>query len=259
MRHYYIPVLVAILIGCEQVVELELPYEERIVVNGYIGLSYDSALYISRTLPVGEVATWEKAAIREALVTLRHGAEEFQCLPDPEQIGRYMLPLADSSWYGTEVTLEVRAGGLYTWVTTVIPKPTPVISAKVTFSESVRASLTATVVAAPNTAISVGTAQTPFQVLQDTLLFKLHTFRGTQVALHDVTFRPLYGRFEGDSIVVALTTYGRDQVRALDNAGSRGESVFGFAGSNPFYNVEGDGIGLFLGRSRSLAYAAIVR
>ena len=47
------------LIGCEEVVNVDLPYDKRIVVNAFLGRGSDTIVWLSQTLPVDAAVSVE--------------------------------------------------------------------------------------------------------------------------------------------------------------------------------------------------------
>lgn len=69
-RSIALSLMTVVLAGCEQVVTIDVPYREQLVINTFIGQDDTTRIQIQRTLPTGVQPTFENSVVLGGRVTL---------------------------------------------------------------------------------------------------------------------------------------------------------------------------------------------
>lgn len=249
--------VVAALSSCEVPIEVDLPHTERLVVDGFIGLSPDqSELRVVRTLaPLARVDV-TKMIISDVTATIEWKGTVYPLTRNIDSV-TFALPQESTTWEDGTARLTVKGAGKTTAALTRIPKRPVILSTRVVDSISDYGSQvtyvfadievdTGTVVWSTDQYDSYYTNERPLYHYG----FKdIAPGGGTtgRVKIRTMAWSQSYS--VPDS--VELTFYSADPVwdRYLRSPYGDGGGLFGFSGTNPYFNLSGDGIGLFIGVS----------
>jgi hypothetical protein len=271
--------LAAIATGCENVVPADdLPYVDHIVIQGYLhaGMPIDS-IAITHTLPLSVQYNVEEAALKDATVAV---AVEGRSLPlTYVGSGNFSDPTREIIVAGKEYSIDVRWNGMHAWASTRIPAPPALLSQSVInirrdteFYRDYYGELDTFVHFGG--VLKIGVQPIPgvtFGLMSDSIMSVGGRFYGSS-NYYGYDYRQLHRGEEPDSDGVVYLTEGVSldpsvrQYRASVTVGDADEAyydflrtysnyddngVFGTAGTNPKWNVKGDGIGLFIGMAQT--------
>ena len=247
--------LLMLLISCEQTVDVELPYDKQIVVNSFVGHRTIDMAWISKTLPVNEEFTAEKCFI-DADVRIHWRDTSYRLVADYAELG-YVLPVSDERWQGDSMRMTVDWDGLHAEATARMPrKPESIVMLWEPHDfDPEYGSLTAQVVCESGTVIWANANARGYFSAGTPMQFYGRYETVPNVGNNDVVTREFYvgglSREEAeaavdDSIFVEVFLADIDYERYLVEPSSRQDGPFGFGGKNPYFNVKGDGIGLFV-------------
>ncbi|MBU3742815.1 MAG: DUF4249 family protein, partial [Candidatus Kapabacteria bacterium] len=245
---------------CEQNVDVDLPYQERIVVNGFVSSSWSTpstpTIHITRTLPPLATADTARLRIADLMATMTHQGVDYPLMVEADGM-RVRIPVEAEQWTGDTVMLNVRGAGMLARAVTYIPVRPVITASSVSDSttewgaEIKRISLTVRSEAGSCIVVSIG-RDIPMEYD-----FPMSTWQrpglvaGTRRdSMTEMTMTiPYWGSLvSGESIPVAV--YATDGAFARYRASyTAGGGPFSSGGSNPWFNVQGDGIGMFVGAS----------
>lgn len=259
--HGCVGVAMLMLTACEQTIDVELPYQERIVVNGFVGMEEATwgippTIHITRTLPPLDQTDTARMRIDDVEAVITHRGADYPLAKGSHTLMR--LPVESSQWAGDSVTLRVRGGGMTAFSTTYIPKRPEIVSATVVdfttdwgetikgIQINVRAEAGSCVFATSTDAPFSSYGNYPMSLWQVPVVVPGQRGSGTTDIVLGV---PLRYRFDsGDSIQV--TIYAMDGVyERYRSSYAPGSGPFSSGGANPLFNVTGDAIGMFVGVS----------
>jgi hypothetical protein len=258
--------VLAVLTSCEVPIEVELPHTERLVVDGFIGLEPDfSELRVLRTLPPLAKVDISKMVVPGLSAVIEWKGASYPLVVNADS-STFTLPLDAPSWDDGIARLVVRGAGKSATAQTRIPKRPFVVNSRVV-----------------DTLTQWGTTARM-------LLVDLEVDTGTVIWTTDEygywrgDQRPMsnYGRKEiapstglngrtimrlmasswesysaPDSVTVTFTSADAIYDRYLRSPYGGGEGLFGFSGVNPYFNLSGDGIGLFIGASSTKIWVKV--
>jgi len=250
--------MIVLLAGCEQVVTIDVPYREQLVINSFIGQDDTTRIQIQRTLPTGVQPTFENSVVLGGRVTLSWNGQTVALTEDPAA-GMHVL---DASLLPDHVpiTIDVQAGALHASSTTTIPSPVDLISVgavDTTWSSGMRGKrivarlrLQASTVAWMTTKSTARYIEsmptTPFLVDDNDLADT--TGQGPD-GIVELRSRSIYTNVSTsgpDSLDVSIWIAERSFLDFVESK-EGGFNPFGFSGRNPKFNVTGDAIGAFFG------------
>ncbi|MBI3220219.1 MAG: DUF4249 family protein [Bacteroidetes bacterium] len=260
-----IPAALLLVNGCEQTVSNpELPYEEKLVINASLGDSSASA-YISRTLPLTQKYTAAAALVKDARVTLT-SSDGSQVIMTFDSLSKYYTIQNTNFPAGKSYSLRVEWKGLVAIATAIIP-PDPEWGID-------------TVIIADTTGIEYDPNNPPTDKYRATIKLKINALEDisyrtdflcyTSSDTSDVfSFRFMQRQFIGrykaasDDFFPWVSIFSEEPVKAVlikvysstsafddfyksQRYGDHdGGNIFGSFGTNPKFNVYGDGIGVF--------------
>lgn len=261
MLHGCVGVAMLMLTACEQTIDVELPYQERIVVNGFVGMEEATwgippTVQITRTLPPLDQTDTARMRIDDVEAVITHRGADYPLAKGSHTLMR--LPVESSQWAGDSVTLRVRGGGMTAFSTTYIPKRPEIVSATILDSTTswgetirgiqinVRAEAGSCVFATSTDAPFSPYGNYPMSLWQVPVVVPGQRGSGTTDIVLGI---PLRYRFDsGDSVQV--TIYAMDGVyERYRSSYAPGGGPFSSGGANPLFNVTGDAIGMFVGVS----------
>jgi len=264
MLHGFVGVAMLVLAACEQTIDVELPYQERIVVNGFVGREEATwgippTVHITRTLPPLDQTDTSRMRIDDVEAVITHRGTEYRLAKGSHTLMR--LPAESSQWAGDSVILRVRGGGMTAASTTYIPKRPEIVSANVVdfttdWGETIKG-IQLNIRAEAGSCVFTATTERfssygyypmslPMSLSQVPVVVPGQRGTGMTDIVLDV---PLRYRFDsGDSVQVVL--YAMDGVYERHRSSyAPGGGPFSSGGANPWFNVTGDGIGMFVGVS----------
>lgn len=253
--------------GCEQTISNpELPYEVKLVINARLGDNSASA-YISRTIPLTQKYNQEIALVRDARVVIT-SPDGSQSVMTFDSTSKYYTLQNTNFIPGKNYTLRVEWYGMVATATTIIP-PEPVWEVD-------------SVVIADTNVIDYDPDHPPrdkyraFIKLkmnaQENILYRANCLCYSSSDTSDklsyrFMLRSDMGRYiaNAEGFIPGAIIFSEEPVKAvliniysstsaLDdfytserNGDNNGGSIFGSFGTNPKFNVYGDGIGVFDG------------
>lgn len=239
-----------VLQGCEQVLDVELPYEEKIVVNAFVGYTWGVA-WISKTMPIGMDVNRQSAAIMDAEVRMKW-QDSVYVLGKDYTGGSFTFPDADSRWLGDSLTLTVDWRGKHAESRSRMPE-LPIIKKvyiKPRQQQYSNSDIYAVVEARAGTIVWVeyGVARLP----EAPMAYRCCFFNvegepaGTTQEI-DLYVMSNYNDYQPGT-EIELSVFAADRVynRYLTERKMKHDDPFNFGGTNPPFNVTGDGIGLFI-------------
>jgi len=254
--------IVAALSSCQVPIDVELPHTERLVVDGFVGLSSDDGeLRVLHTLPPLARVNVSDMLVPDAVVSLEwQGAQSgtFTLVRNPDS-ATFALPSVAEEWSDGIAILRVVGRGKSATASTRIPGRPVVLRARAVDSVSdYGTQATYVLVDVEVDRASVIWTRDEFMFSGDTR--PLQGYRQWTVAPFDpvlsssrTTMRIVayetQSTFKPDSIPITIISADPSFERYLRSPYGSGESIFGFSGVNPWFNVQGDGIGLFIGAS----------
>lgn len=252
--------------GCEQTVDpVGIPYVERIVVRGVITTG-DSihGIQLSRTLPIDVEYTAEKAALVDADVTIRTGGSAYKA--SHEGGGLYGVPSLVVQ-AGETYALEVVWHNKRVTASTLAPQAVPIDSIRlVSVSHDGYIDTVIEVVFVPHGGQVYGVTDqrsnrfnNPGEYIEtplwnsENIARKLDTLADGRIRLR--TQYPFYQEVTdpNDTLWGVLYSFDYpfyDYYRTFGKY-DNGNGPFSTGGETTAWNVEGDGIGSFIGRARS--------
>lgn len=250
--------MLATLAGCEQTVDVDLPYEERIVILNYLGRDVDSLVYISKTVPIGVDPSPAAAALDDAEVLLSiDGAAPVRLerhLPLP---GAYRVPQPELL-VGHRLRLMVNALGRTAWSETVVPANVEILGHRIDERPS-RWNPGGTErhwmvhVRTPPGTVAWATLYGDYYTASPYATY-LYGARDERDRQPDGTVLIDAGEVNtagpDDMVAVIVNVADEALLRYLDRPHGDNQDPFGFGGVNPYTNVEGDGVGLLVGIRR---------
>jgi len=256
---FSILVMGLVVCACEQTVDVQLPYDKKIVINSFVGRTvWDDHAWISKTMPFGEKVTNDNSVINNAIVKIHWRDTTYDLTYDASQRG-YDLPPADNRWQGDSLTMTVDWDGLHAEATAKVPKE-PIIH-EVFCYESINDTTVFRIVIDASVYPGIVTWSQDFgrdfpEVLSPMEFYENSPYSLPMLSESDtnmIRIRQFVGWMytdelqTGDEIEITFWIADREYERYLMDRYSNGdEGPFGFGGSNPYFNVKGDGIGLFV-------------
>lgn len=250
--------VVAVLSSCEVPIEVDLPHTERLVVDGFIGPEVDQTeLRVLRTLaPLARVDV-TKMIIPDVTATIEWNGSTYPLVRNGDS-ATFSLPPESATWNDGTARLVVKGLGKTATVATRIPKRPVIHSTRVVDSTSVYGSpvkyFVVDIEADTGTVVWVSDDYTPFNGIKRPMAsygFK-DVAKGNGASLRTRYSFIAFGieTFAvPDSITVSLHSADPVYDRFLRSPFADGGGLFGFSGTNPYFNLSGDGIGLFIGVS----------
>lgn len=252
--------LVAIVVwGCETTLDVSLPYEHRLVLNSFFGSKTDTLLNLSRTLPVNEIATRNRLGVAGAEVTLRVGSRTYQLQPTEDPI-IYRFPQYDSTWAGQQVNIHVKADGLDASASTTIPEVPQIVYVRLVERDEWTKKYIVGIRVPENIAIWT-IAHFLHRPIHDHTLdatpmdhyFPVYSNRHGKDILEVEAVAENYSFEPGqqDSVLIKVVVAASDFLLFKSSHTGYGDSDTwgGLSGNNPPFNIQGNGIGLFVGSS----------
>lgn len=257
-RSIALSLMTVVLAGCEQVVTIDVPYREQLVINTFIGQDDTTRIQIQRTLPTGVQPTFENSVVLGGRVTLSWNGQTVALTEDPTA-GMYILdaPILPDH---VPISIDVQAGSLHASSTTTIPSPVDLISVEAI--DTVRAPgirgkrIVARLRLQPSTVAWMtmkSTARyiesmptTPFLVDDNDLADTTGQQAGGIVELRSRSIYSTVSTSGPDSLDVSIWIAERPFLDFVESK-EGGFNPFGFSGRNPKFNVTGDAIGAFFG------------
>ncbi|MEY3385361.1 MAG: hypothetical protein RIR53_172 [Bacteroidota bacterium] len=250
--------ILAVLTSCEVPIEVELPHTERLVVDGFIGLEPESSeLRVLRTLP-----PLAKVDVSAMIVPGLSASIEWKGTSYPLAVNAdsstFVLPPDAPSWDDGIARLVVRGAGKSAAAQTRIPKRPLVVSHRVIDSLTSWGSAARMVVV--DLEVDTGTVVWATGGLR--FLFfdsrPMSNYGLKEIAPSTgnngrTVMRLVASSWDPysvpDSVTISITSADAIYDRYLRSPYGGGDGLFGFSGVNPWFNVQGDGIGLFIGAS----------
>ncbi|MDP4199420.1 MAG: hypothetical protein Q8922_09830 [Bacteroidota bacterium] len=270
----------AFVAGCEQVVPADgLPYVDQIVIKGILvaGEPIDS-ISITHTLPLNVTYTPTAAAIPDAIVMIMVDGKEIPLSYLGQ--GDFGDPMNDTVQAGKTYSIDVRWNGLHATASTLVPSSLTIQDAMIlppqfdtqyflingyTPDTFVSVSATASV------SIDSKTNEV-YRVIADSVWndSSYHSsssdyYRSYQdytlpndtssERLISLTYSFYLSRMDTNGFAAKLTIAGYDRayydfLRTYEHYDNGGD-IFGSSGTNPKWNVSGDGIGIFIGEAKT--------
>lgn len=250
--------MAALLISsCEQTIDVDLPYARRLVFNGFIiadsGTIRTAGMSLTKTVPVLDEVDSANVVVADATMWIR--SEDRQLLmtrsSDPKT---FMFPDVVESWQGRTVTVIAEGEGLTASATTRIPQAPRLLSTEVIDTASPWGGSYKIMKASIEVEGGTVSWMTEGNMFRSAIDFPLSMYWPVVVAdPHSATLDTIMIReeiFAGgstDSVDIDIFCADGAYVRYLQSPYGDGSDPFGFGGVNPYFNAEGDGIGLAIG------------
>lgn len=251
--------MIVTLAGCEQVVTIDVPYREQLVINTFIGQDDTARIQIQRTLPTGVQPTFENSVVLGGQVTLTWNGQTMP-LTEDRSTGTYALDPAAILPEQVPISIDVRSGSLHAVSTTTIPSPVDLVSidaVDTTWSSGLRGkrivarlrlqpSMIAWMTTKSTSRFIEPMPTTPFLVDDNDLA---DTAGQKPDGIIELRSRSIYTNVSTsgpDSLDVSIWVAERPFLDFVESK-EGGFNPFGFSGRNPKFNVTGDGIGAFFG------------
>lgn len=254
------------MLGCEQTIDVDLPYERLIVMNAFVGRSIDSLAWISKTLPATEEPTFDKAAIMNADVKLFWRDTVYQLAPLASKRG-FILPQPDARWQGDSMRMAVEWDGMR--AESVARMPIAPIVTKAEFkphpSEPDFRSLSVTLRTRPGCVIWLQYMQgfDEFNAADPPMsMFNYYRVVPGNPNEAEVTITidfsdGFFGPRGGGTVNLLVCAADASYAKFLDEPNRNTDNPFSFGGARAFTNVSGRGIGMFVPVVSVLASIAI--
>lgn len=247
--------------GCEQVVTIDVPYREQLVINTFIGQDDTTRIQIQRTLPTGVQPTFENSVVLGGRVTLSWNGQTVT-LTEDRTTGLHVLEAVTLPEH-VPISLDVQAGTMHATSTTTIPSPVDLISMEAvdtTLGGGRRGKRIVTRLRLEPSTVAWMTTKstaryiesmptTPFLVDDNDLADTTGQQAGGIIELRSRSIYTNVSSTGPDSLDVAIWIAGRPFLDFVESK-EGGFNPFGFSGRNPKFNVTGDAIGAFFGVRR---------
>ncbi|MBI2793867.1 MAG: DUF4249 family protein [Ignavibacteria bacterium] len=243
-------VIFFILTACEQVIDVELPYNKKIVVNAFVGDEFGVA-WISRTVPIGTDASSQSSAIMDAEVKMKW-QDSIYILGKNYSSNTFLFPTVDSRWQGDSLTLMIDWSGMHAASTARMPKPSKIkkvylkpgedpydvsyLYAVIEVDAGVVVWTDYSIWRQPEAPMGFGRIPFFFEGDPDGVMREIEIYIMSNY--NDVQ--------PGSEIELSVYTADRVYNQYLKNRYHNNNEPFTFGGTNPQFNVTGDGIGLFI-------------
>jgi len=253
--------IVFLVLGCEQTVDVDLPYDKRLVLDGFViadstpvdSLAVFVSLMLTKTIPTLDDEDDQGYLLRDAQLRMTVDGTEFPCRPGSERF--FDNPIEANSWHGKEVRIVAQGEGLTATALTRIPSE-PVIL-EVRHIDSVLpwgSRYTYIGIKAVVDGGSVVWAQQPEGRFGLDVLFPMsisadYIISSASPSMKDTVevWIPLFRNIDESTVKYRLYVAEPTYARYLRSPYGDNSDPFGFGGVNPFFNVTGDGIGLMIG------------
>lgn len=247
-----------LLLGCEVPIDVELPHTERLVVDGFVGLDATSAeLRVLRTLPPLAKVDVARMIVPDVAASIEWKGVAYPLVRQADEV-TFALPSESATWEDGTARLVVTGLGMTATSSTRIPRRPLIVRTSVVDSTSEFGFPTTFVFVEldVDTGTVVWTTDQQRQWSSDRRPLSNYGFKdvvpGGGVSSRTRLRLLAYG-IESFALPdsVTLTVYSADPLydRYLRSPYSGSDGLFGFSGTNPFFNVTGEGIGLFIGAS----------
>ncbi len=270
-RTIYVLVLCLIasfITGCEETVENpDLPYEEKIVIGAYLVAGEKEVFVnVSKTLPLTQKYTVEASTLSDAVVTIICPEGSFNALYDT-RTKSYRTTIPTIS-VGARYELDVKWKGKKAKANTRIPGLPSVLnlSATVDYQDNSRYSryysLTCDFTNDPNICVGLLSDMLSSEKRSDSVTREytyniLNSFYNAKTAIGNGEYirlkkKPNYYFYETEyykyySLFFAAFDAPYHAMNLSGNGYGNDDSIFGSSGSNPKFNISGEGIGYFIG------------
>lgn len=252
------------LASCEEVLDVELPYEQRVVLNHFVLLadgiaaadtqSVRNQFELTRTINVN--GDDSELNVRDASVILT--SKRGSVIANQKEPGRYEYNPHQIAGYGDSVSITVRSGEMTATSATFIPKPPRLDTAtsyvqragQEGFGEYV---YHIEIIPDSNTVYYIfsGGRFNPEEGVAYLLPGNVYMYgddKPKQTANGNVLLvGSTYTGTDADSINIRVYAVDKTYQRFLDSRFGNNDISFGFGGTNPYFNVKGAGIGAFYG------------
>jgi len=251
--------VLAVLTSCEVPIEVELPHTERLVVDGFIGLEPDfSELRVLRTLPPLARVDVSKMIVPDVSATIEWKGTVYPLSRNRNADSvTFALPQESTTWDDGTARLTVKGAGKTATALTRIPRRPKILQTRVVDSTSDFGSKATFVFA--DIEVDTGTVfwctdpDDVYYVNKRPMFhygFKEIAPSGGNAGRVQVRTLAWSESFNvPDSIEITINSADPVWDRYLRSSYGGGEGLFGFSGVNPYFNLSGDGIGLFIGAS----------
>ncbi len=249
--------MLLLLTGCEQVVTIDIPYREQLVINTFIGQDDTTRIQIQRTLPTGVQPTFDNSIVFGGRVALSWNGQTVT-LTEDRTTGFHMLESVALPDH-VPISIDVQAGSMRASSTTTIPSPVDLVSVEAvdTTLGSMRGKrIVARLRLQPSTVAWMTTKSTaryiepvpttPFLVDDNDLADTTGQQPGGIVELRSRSIYTNVSTSGPDSLDVSIWVAERPFLDFVESK-EEGFNPFGFSGRNPKFNVTGDAIGAFFG------------
>jgi hypothetical protein len=253
----YLSVMVALVCGaCEQTLDVDLPYEKKLVVDGFIiadssDVVYTRSISLTKTIPVLDDPNTAIKDVLDGRIWIDDGDTTIELKSVVSQ-RLFENPRAVGTWYGRTITATAQGEGLTAVATTRIPSQPEVLSIQLvdtlTSWGSAEKALVMRIVVDGGTVNWIGSDSrgvyaTPMSLYDAVYASAKQSFEKDTMVIRS----RLYNLYGEDSVNVAVYSADGIYLRYLQSPYGDGSDPFGFGGVNPFFNVGGDGIGLLIG------------
>lgn len=263
MKHTIIilPFIVLILLGCEQTLDVDLPYDKRLVLDGFViadstqgdSQSVVVSIMLTKTIPALEDEVDQGYLLRDAQLRMTVDGTEFPCRPGSERF--FDNPIEAKSWHGREVRIVAQGEGLTATALTRIPSEPVILQVRhVDSAQPWGSRYTYIGIRAVVDGGSVVWAQQPEGRFGLDVLFPMsisadYVVSSASPSMKDTVevWMPLFRNVDESTVAYRLYVAEPTYARYLRSPYGDNSDPFGFGGVNPFFNVTGDGIGLMIG------------
>lgn len=245
--------VVLLCVGCEQTIDVDLPYNKLIVINTFVGGEIDSLAWISRTLPAIEKPTYENAAIMNAVANMYWRDTVYPLVAIPSKRA-YALPPGDARWQGDSLTMVVEWEGLRAESKARVPIAPSFVSARYEQDPvySFDGTLFVTLRTRPGSVIwfepsgSNQSQRRPPMTMYE--YYRLIPGRPEDPELEVTVSSGNFYFFNDRSDTLHITMYAADAAyaRFLDEPSRNNDDPFSFGGATTYTNIQGQGIGMFV-------------
>jgi hypothetical protein len=265
MKNILVLILIAIsLISCEETVtDVTLPYKENLVIRGVLEAGSSIQISVTKTLPPLDEYSLAKALVSNAQVFVTVDGIKYECKID--SFNNYVNPLIIEA--GKKYILDVYWNNKHAYSETVVPLPTKINSFKrniisdIYFPSSFRMQYyvnfemkkefcynASSEVYLNNTIQEIRISDEVYKILDNKLTENTEVF----ISEYNTTDTTIFDGKKGYSnLRLVIKCYDKPFYDYFITKYGNENGLFGMSGTNTNWNVKGDGIGMFIGRSKS--------
>lgn len=256
-----VSLLVLVLLGCEQTLDVDLPYDKKLVLNGFILVDSTRVndtrmivpIMVTKTMPTLFSGPLEDFAVNGAKLAIIVDGQEYPCRFSSNRF--FTTPDESQTWFTRTAKVVAQGEGMYAEAYTRIPSEPKIIS--VDHVDSTMPWGSTYTLLRFRTVLEGGTVAWvelsnevrgldvvfPMGMPNDYVISNAHESTMDTVDL----WMSLWQLDRNTTITYRVSVADPAYARYLRSPMGDDSDPFGFGGSNPHFNVSGDGIGLMIG------------